>query len=69
MILTLGSIVGPLKYSVYISGWLTSAPRGMTCGVLLAALQQTTAGYRSPACIMAGGAPARHPEIYRGYVQ
>ncbi|EYB93336.1 hypothetical protein Y032_0183g920 [Ancylostoma ceylanicum] len=34
----------------------------MTCGVLLAALQQITGGYRSPARVMAGGAPARHPE-------
>ncbi|EYC25267.1 hypothetical protein Y032_0012g1794 [Ancylostoma ceylanicum] len=40
----------------------------MTCGVLLAELQQTTGGYRSPARVMAGGAPARHPKIYRGYV-
>ncbi|EYC22832.1 hypothetical protein Y032_0016g2975 [Ancylostoma ceylanicum] len=39
----------------------------MTCGVLLAAHQQTTGGYRSPARVMAGGAPARHPEIYTPY--
>ncbi|EYC03339.1 hypothetical protein Y032_0094g2701 [Ancylostoma ceylanicum] len=48
-------------YSVYISGWPTSAALGITCEVLLAALQQTTDGCRSPARVIAGGAPARQP--------